>query len=88
MLSGAPACDMKSSPFQPSAPTKEFNHSLPGRIRPLKDASESGSYTDSGSDTVAIGYAECSPVAAQSEEGSLDYGDDEKQQGKEVSDTE
>ena len=84
MLSGGLARDMKSFPFQSSAPTKQFTHSLRGRIRPIKDAS----YTDSGSDTVATGYVECSPVVAQSEEGSLDHGDVEKHQGQEVSDTE
>lgn len=88
MLSGGPARDMKSSLFRPSAPTKEFAQSLHGRIRPIEDARESGSYTNSGSDTVATGYAECSPVTAQSEEGSLDHGNDEKHQGKGVSDTE
>ena len=72
---------MKSSPSLPSSPTKDFTHSLRGRIRPKKDASESGSYTDSG-------YAKYSPLAGQSEEGSLDHGDNEKSQGKEVSDTE
>ena len=88
MLSGGPAPTMKSSPFHPLTPTKESTHSLRGRIRPIKDASESWSYTDSGSDTVATGYAKCSPLAGQSEEGPSDHGDDGKHQGKEVSDTE
>ena len=79
---------MKSSPFQPSAPTKDFRHSLRGPIRPIKDASDSGSYTDSDSDTVATGYAKRSQLAGQSEEGSFFHGDSEKHQGKEVSDTE
>ena len=88
MLSGRLARNMKSSPFQPSAPTKEFTHSLRDRIRPLKDASDSGSYTDSDSDTAATGYAKRSPLAGQSEEGSFFHGDNEKHQGKEVGDTE
>ena len=88
MLSVGIARNMKSSPFQPLAPTKDFTHSLRGRIRPIKDASDSGSYTDSDSETVATGYAKRSPLAGQSEEGFFFHGDNEKHQGKEVSDTE
>ena len=88
MLSGGLARNMKSSPFPTSAPTKEFTNSLRGRIRPIKDASDSGSYTGSDSDTVATGYANFSPPAGQSEEGSFDHGDSEKHKGKEVSYTE
>ena len=74
MLSGGLARNMKSSPLQPSAPTKEITHSLRGRIRSIKDGSDSGSSTDSDSDNVATGYAECFP-------------DNEKHQGPKVSDT-
>ena len=86
MLPADLARNMKTSSFQLSGPAKEHPHSLPGRIRPIKDAGDSNSYTDSGSDTGAIGYAAAPLLAGQSEGGSLDSCEEEHEE-KEVSGT-
>lgn len=52
----------------------------------MKDAGNSGSHTDSGSDRDDTGDARHSPPAGQCEESSHDDIDDEEYQEKEVSD--
>ncbi len=61
--------------------------SLYSQIRAIKDASDSGTHTDSDSDIGAPGDAEHSTLTGQSEESSHGGSDDEKHGKKDVSDT-
>ena len=78
---------MKSSFPLPSALTKRLTDPPRGRIRAMKVASDSSSYTGSSSGINGTGDASPSSLAGQSEEGSLDDRDKEKYHEEEVSDT-
>ena len=69
-----------------SDPTVGLTDTLHGRIRAMKDASDSGSHTDLGSDIGAAGDARHSLLAGQSEENSHNDSDDEEYEEKGVSD--
>lgn len=83
MLPGDVVRDMKPSFPRRPEPTMVFAHSLHGRIRAVKDASDSGSHTDSGSDMGAPGDARHSSLLGQSEESSHHDSDDEDHQEEE-----
>ncbi|CAD6575471.1 MAG: rRNA bioproteinsis protein rrp36 [Alectoria sarmentosa] len=75
-----------SFPRRPE-PARGLTNSLLGRIRARKDASDSGSHTDSGSDLSAPGDARNSSLPHESEETSENDSDEEEHEEEEVSDT-
>ena len=81
------ALDMKPSFPRRPEPARGLTNSLLGRIRARKDASDSGSHTDSGSDLSAPGDARNSSLPHESEETSENDSDEEEHEEEEVSDT-
>lgn len=87
MLPSEVALDMKPSFPRRPEPARGLTNSLLGRIRARKDASDSGSHTDSGSEMSAPGDARNPSLPHQSEETSENDSDEEKHEEEEVSDT-
>lgn len=75
-------------PFSPRhpEPTRGLRHSLRGRIRARKYASDTGLHTDSGPDMGTSGHARHSSLPGQSEESSDHGSDKEEHEEEEVSD--
>ena len=75
----------KSSSLQPKSLTKRLMDSLHGRIRAIKDASDTSSHTDSGSDIDDPCDAEYSSLLGQSKGSLRENSKDEEKEEKDVS---